>query len=45
MLLAALITTVFLLGVMAVLGAYTGSLSDEEREKLGLGPKGQGRNW
>jgi len=29
----------------AVLGAYTNSLPDKEREELGLGPKGQGRDW
>lgn len=41
----ALVASVFLFAFAGILGAITGSWSDEKREKWGLGPKGQGRNW
>lgn len=44
-LIAALIFVLLLFALAGVFGAITGSWSDEKREKWGLGPKGQGRDW
>jgi len=41
----ALIALLLIFAFAGIFGAITGSWSDEKREKWGLGPKGQGRDW